>query len=104
METLREAIRSFTIGPAVTQSLWDRTLNQALREPNTWVVQAHITPVEIPYPESRGRRTVLTRRFANWGVIALPGCTGILGRASKAPVVNVARGGGIVSILRGAAR
>ncbi|MBN2360187.1 MAG: hypothetical protein JXR83_12115 [Deltaproteobacteria bacterium] len=93
-----------TIGPVVSQSVWDRTLNQALREPGTWVVQTHIAPVEIPYPEPRGRRTVLTRRFANWGVIALPGCTGVLGRASKAPVVNVARGGGIVAILRGVAR
>ncbi|MDI7269439.1 MAG: hypothetical protein QME96_15735 [Myxococcota bacterium] len=87
-----------TIGRAVSQAAWEKTLRDALREEGTWVVQEHVRPVRIPFPQV-GRRVGIAGRYANCGVIALPHGTGILGRASARPVVNVAQGGGIVALL-----
>jgi len=89
-----------TIGPAVTQAVWERTLRGAMRREGTWVVQAHVRPFRVPSPTAGPGGVAVRSLYANCGVIALPGGTGILGRASRAPVVNVARGGGLLAILR----
>lgn len=89
-----------TIGRYFAQDKWEKALARALKTRGEWVVQEHITPVEIPVPlEHRGKVDV-SRRFANCGVITVPGGPYILGRSSAMPVVNVAQGGGIVAVMK----
>jgi len=90
-----------TIGRVVSPSRWERTLRRALAGEEGWVVQELISAVRVATPVITGKRVRLETLFANFGVIPLPAGTGILGRASAAPVVNVAQGGGIVAILKG---
>ena len=88
-----------TIGVNVTPSVWERTLDRALREAGGWVVQSHIHPTRFSSPTLRSGGEP-RRHYVNLGVIALSHGTGILGRFSLQPVVNVSRGGGIVAILK----
>lgn len=89
-----------TIGRYFTQDKWEKTLTRALKTKGEWVVQEHVTPVEIPVPLEHRGSVHITRRFANCGVITVPGGPYILGRSSSMPVVNVAQGGGIVAVMK----
>ncbi len=89
-----------TVGPAVSARVWDETLARALAGHEDWVVQELIGAVRVPAPTPVGRKVAMPRLFANFGVIPMPTGYGILGRASSAPVVNVACGGGIVAIMQ----
>jgi hypothetical protein len=89
-----------TIGPVTSQSKWEKTLDAALAEPNTWVAQEL-----IPIPR---RRTVVPGRggrfqpkivYAVYGLFCSPFGIAFVGRASSRPVVNVMQGGGMLGIL-----
>jgi diaminobutyrate-2-oxoglutarate transaminase len=89
-----------TIGSKTPQSEWERTLEDALSEPNTWVAQELIS---IPR-----RRTAVLRRnnrfhaetvYAVYGLFCSPFGVAFVGRASSSPVVNVMQGGGMLGIL-----
>jgi hypothetical protein len=89
-----------TIGKYATQERWERVLGRALKHEDTWVAQEHITPAVIPVPAESRSRVVVGHRYANCGVLTVPGGPHILGRSSSMPVVNVARGGGIVAVMK----
>jgi len=87
------------IGRVVTSRVWERTLSTALRGPLQYVAQrlARIHTERFPALE-RGQvqevsRSVVSGFFFNSHDI------GLVGRFSSNPVVNVSRGGGLLSAL-----
>ena len=87
------------VGARVTQATWERTLHHALRDERTYVVQelADLGTIEFPVLEhgaiQQVERSVVSGFFFNsWHI-------GLVGRFSKDPVVNVSRGGGLLSAL-----
>ena len=89
-----------TIGAATSQRAWEKTLDEALTAPNTWVAQEL-----IPIPRRRSVATAPSGRFkvktvyAVYGLFCSPFGLAFVGRASGSPVVNVMQGGGILGIL-----
>jgi diaminobutyrate-2-oxoglutarate transaminase len=89
-----------TIGAVTTQSTWEKILDTALSEPNTWVTQELIS---IPRRHTvvlgpRGRFRAKTV-YAVYGLFCSPFGVAFVGRASASPVVNVMQGGGMLGIL-----
>ena len=93
-----------TFGHAVTQSAWERALEQALRKPGTTVVQRTARVHTEPFPRiAPSRRVTLAPLYAVTGFAATTAGLAILGRSSAAAVVNVSRGGGLIAVMRLAA-
>jgi hypothetical protein len=92
------------IGPLVEQTAWETAIDQALADPERWVVQqlASIPVSEFPVlgPDAHIHfepfYTVMGFAPSKYGV-------SILGRASQKQVVNVAQRGGICVVLVGQA-
>jgi hypothetical protein len=92
------------IGPLVEQAAWEAAIDQALADPERWVVQqlASIPVSEFPVlgPDAHIHfepfYTVMGFAPSKYGV-------SILGRASQKQVVNVAQRGGICAVLVGRA-
>jgi hypothetical protein len=88
------------IGPEVTDANWDAALQQAASQPYSHVVQRY-TPVrlkEFPVVCDDGR--IATEEFhVTCGFVVSASEIGILGRASKKTVVNVAQRGGLTTVL-----
>ncbi|MBI5366927.1 MAG: hypothetical protein HZA54_07805 [Planctomycetes bacterium] len=91
-----------TIGDSVSAAKWEATLAKALRRPDTWVVQDRLPGLrlEAPIAHHTGKHVESANLNLALGFFAGPTGLGILGRASKAPVVNVMQGGGLISFLR----
>jgi hypothetical protein len=93
-----------TIGPVTPQTAWERTLELALAEPNTWVAQELISiPRRRTVVPGRGGRFRLKTVYAVYGLFCSPFGIAFVGRASARPVVNVMQGGGMLGILGRAA-
>lgn len=80
---------------------WDLALAKALGEPSKWVVQRYHPVAEKDFPiidedGNLGR----AEYFSVLGLFASEQHLGILGRASRKKVVNVAQKGGVVAVLR----
>jgi hypothetical protein len=89
-----------TIGPVTTQSAWERTINLALAEPNTWVAQELIAiPRRRTVVAGPGGRFRTKTVYAVYGLFCSPFGVAFVGRASASPVVNVMQGGGMLGIL-----
>jgi hypothetical protein len=88
------------IGPEVTEAEWDAALQTAVQHPWTHVVQRY-TPVRTKdFPVIRPDGTVATEELhVTCGFIVSASAIGILGRASRKSVVNVAQKGGMSTVL-----
>ena len=88
------------IGVQQTQSAWERALDRAMAEPDTWVAQqraplgVHEFPVMAPDGGVR-----LEPFHVVLGMAATEEGLSVTGRASREQVVNVARGGGIAVVM-----
>ncbi|MBI3333436.1 MAG: hypothetical protein HYZ93_05045 [Candidatus Omnitrophica bacterium] len=88
-------------GHQVSQAVWERRLDEALRRPFTHVIQqsalvrAELFPVADPDGTVR-----MTPYYAVTGFAASADGMAVLGRASKEAVVNVSRRGGLIAIWR----
>ncbi|MDX2015732.1 MAG: hypothetical protein SFW67_36395 [Myxococcaceae bacterium] len=85
------------VGPAVTARAWDDALEQALRAPDTMVVQqlAPLPVMEFPVV-GRDEQVHTEPFFVVLGLAPTDDGVAVLGRASQQRVVNVAQRGGLV--------
>jgi hypothetical protein len=83
------------LGRETPSARWEARIARALCEPGAWVVQAH---------RPGGRRTMIYLRngaaylgpcYSSLGLFYAPGDLGLHCRVSRAPIVNVARGGAL---------
>lgn len=90
------------IGHLVTQADWDREIDQALADPEKWVVQrlASLPVNEFPLVGPDGSVHV-EPFYTVFGFAPSKYGLGILGRASQKQVVNVAQRGGMCGVLIG---
>jgi hypothetical protein len=94
-----------TIGRITSAADWERTLDEALQSPDTWIVQEF-----IPVPRRQTCRVAASGLFEPDEVFAVFGAycastgIGLCGRASHSPVVNVMQGGGMLPVLGADAR
>lgn len=89
------------IGREVDAARYRAALDVALAAPGTWVAQAYSPVAEKDFPvidEAGG--LALAEYFSVLGLFASEQRLGILGRASRKKVVNVAQEGGLVAVLR----
>jgi hypothetical protein len=80
---------------------WDAALARAAASPRTWVVQGYRPVAEKDFPviDEEGNLG-LAEHYSVLGLFASEQRLGILGRASRKLVVNVAQRGGVVAVLR----
>src|SRR5262249_42192586 len=90
------------IGHLMDQSQWESTLEQALADPERWVVQelASIPVSEFPVV-GPGGKVVFEPFYTVMGFAATKYGLSILGRASQKQVVNVAQRGGLCVVMMG---
>lgn len=89
------------IGPQTSASDWDTALERAVAAPDAWVVQGYRPVAEKDFPviDEEGNLG-LAEYFTVLGLFPSTQRLGILGRASRRKVVNVAQKGGLVAVLR----
>jgi hypothetical protein len=87
------------VGETVSPSVWEQTLHKALRGRTRYVVQerARIGTERFPRLE-QGHIREVERRVVSGFFVNSSG-VGLIGRFSSDPVVNVSRGGGLLSAL-----
>jgi hypothetical protein len=84
----------------VDDAQFAEALERALGAPGAWVAQAYSPVAEKDFPvidENGG--IALAEYFSVLGLFASEQRLGILGRASRKKVVNVAQDGGLVAVL-----
>lgn len=90
-----------TFGHATSQREWERALAQALKKPGTTVVQRTARVHAEPFPQiAPSGRVTLQPLYAVTGFAATRRGLAILGRSSRAAVVNVSRGGGLIAVMK----
>ena len=86
------------LGPYCEQTAWLTHLDEALNQGG--VVQEFVAVREHEVPLTEGTEIVHVRKYLTLGAFAIRGeYAGCIGRVSEDPVVNVARGGGIIPVL-----
>lgn len=91
---------SVVIGPYTELAEWDEAIDRAVRAPGDWVVQQHVKSLVKDFPVvTPDGRTQLEEFYVVCGFYVTPDGMGILGRASKKRVVNVAQKGGMVTCM-----
>ncbi len=91
---------SVVIGPYVELGEWDEALNHAVQHPGSMVVQRFVPSLVKDFPVvTPDGRTQLEEFYVVCGFYVTPDGLGILGRASKKRVVNVAQKGGLVTCM-----
>ncbi|MBI3184565.1 MAG: hypothetical protein HYZ28_20715 [Myxococcales bacterium] len=78
---------------------WERAIAGSLSGRAPAVVQERIHSASLRVPTATGRRVADQSFFTTFGVLATDEGVGVLGRAAPFPVVNVARGGGLIGVL-----
>ncbi|MBI3320219.1 MAG: hypothetical protein HYZ89_06505, partial [Candidatus Omnitrophica bacterium] len=86
------------IGRDVTQAVWEQTLEKALTHSDAWVVQAvagipRMEFLDADHPDD------IVNEFVTVGFMATPDGTTLVGRSSAERIVNVSRGGGLVTLF-----
>ncbi|MBI5286878.1 MAG: hypothetical protein HY878_04710 [Deltaproteobacteria bacterium] len=89
-----------TLGSLNTPTEWEGLLKKAVSEEDEWVIQTLGRPEETILPLFEGERLVFDNHNIVYGLSSTHEGTGVLGRASREKVVNVARQGGLVPVLR----
>lgn len=86
-------------GHQITQPVWERHLDQALRRPSTHVIQqtAQVRAELFPVA-TRDGRVRLEPLYVVTGFAATRDGLAVLGRASRESVVNVSRRGGLIAL------
>jgi hypothetical protein len=80
---------------------WEKIVAGALKTPREWVVQERIAVKHKLLPRFRGRGGMQNvPMYSTYGIISTPHGFGIVGRASTHPVVNVGRGGALLSVMK----
>jgi hypothetical protein len=85
--------KGVVLGPLCDATAWEAALAQALAAPDTWVVQAFAPVAREAFPDGGDLHV-------DAGLLLVGRTLGILSRAARDPVVNVARGGGLAPVLR----
>ena len=88
-----------TVGKMVTRAAWERTLAQALRGDLRYVVQELARIATHRFPVLTEGRPREVERCVVSGFFFTSRGAGLVGRFSEDPVVNVSRGGGLLSAL-----
>lgn len=89
------------IGKDTSKSQWDNLIEKGCVEFGKWVVQEYIELSTKTFPTIDKNGDIIFEEFYTvYGLAGTPDGIGILGRASKKKVVNVAQHGGIMSVLR----
>jgi hypothetical protein len=89
------------LGADCSERAWLQALERAVRNPGTWVAQSFRPIAEKDFPVIDEEGNVGLAEY--WNVLGLYSSEqrlGMLGRASRRRVVNVAQKGGLVSVLR----
>jgi len=87
------------LGPTVSQREWERCLHKALHGRERYVVQQLAKIANDVFPLLRDGGVHVTERCVVSGFFFNSTGIGLVGRFSGLPVVNVSRGGGLVSAL-----
>ena len=87
------------VGDCVLQSVWERTLNKALGGRSRYVVQERARIATERFPRLNGGSVCDVQRRVVSGFFVNSTGVGLIGRFSEDPVVNVSRGGGLLSAL-----
>ena len=89
------------LGRECSEGQFDQALQTALLRPGSWVAQAYspVAEKDFPWIDEAGGIS-LAEYFSVLGLFASEQRLGILGRASRKKVVNVAQEGGLVAVLR----
>ncbi len=89
------------LGRECDEKAWETALARALREPFAWVAQRYYPVAEKDFPVIDEEGNIgRAEYFSVLGLFASEQRLGILGRASRKKVVNVAQKGGVVAVLR----
>jgi len=89
------------LGMEMTQGRWERLVQQALVESREWVVQEWIdnTVKRLPrFTGGEGFRAV--PMYTTYGFISTPHGFGMVGRACRERVVNIASGGALLTVFK----
>ncbi len=89
-----------TIGRDTAGSEWTALIETALKEPHGWVVQSFGAPEVFSFPSFENGRLETSPHNIVYGLSSTPEGSCILGRVSVEDVVNVARHGGLMPVLR----
>ena len=95
-----------SLGVEKTQSEWDQLIEKTIKKPSEWVVQRFVSNQMKRLPRFWGKEGVrVLPMYTTYGFISTPHGFGMVGRACSRRVVNVGRGGALLSVfkLRGAA-
>jgi hypothetical protein len=89
-----------TLGAETTREVWDEVLQQAVNHPYCFVVQRYAPVLTKDFPVVREDGSVVGESFhVTCGFIVSASAIGIVGRASKKSVVNIAQRGGMTTVL-----
>jgi hypothetical protein len=88
------------IGLGTIESDWEVMLDRALKEDGEWVLQSYSPPEKYSFPLFEHGRLVFEEHNIVYGLTATEDGAGVLGRVSTEPVVNIARHGGLMPVLR----
>ncbi|HLA47737.1 MAG: hypothetical protein A3I04_01910 [Nitrospinae bacterium RIFCSPLOWO2_02_FULL_39_110] len=89
------------IGRDTTRSHWDEMIDRGCREHGKWIVQEYKRVSTKIFPSFDEKGDMVFEEFHTvYGLAGTSEGLGILGRASKKEIVNVAQRGGIVAVLR----
>jgi hypothetical protein len=92
--------QSVVIGPFTELADWDEALDAAVKHPGGTVVQRYVPSLVKDFTVlTEDGRCQLEEFYCVCGFFATPDGLGILGRASKKRVVNVAQKGGLVACM-----
>jgi len=86
------------LGPHCPRDEWLKRVDEAVNQQG--VVQEYVPVVQHTVPLIEGAEVIEQKKFLTLGAFAIRGeYAGCIGRVSDDPVVNVARGGGIIPVL-----
>lgn len=89
------------LGREAPAARWEARLARALREPGAWVVQERRPAAPRPMVYLRNGRGHAGPCHSSLGLFYAPGDLGLHCRVSRAPIVNVARGGALACAFLG---
>jgi hypothetical protein len=89
------------LGRETPPARWEARIVRALREPGGWVVQERRPATPRPMAYLRDGRLFAGPCHSSLGLFYFPGDLGLHCRISRAPIVNVARGGALACAFLG---
>ncbi|MBI1893018.1 MAG: hypothetical protein HYS14_02745 [Candidatus Rokubacteria bacterium] len=87
------------LGAETSASRWERRLERAAREPGRWVVQERVRSAPTPMAYLQNGQIQVAPCYASLGLFYARDRLGLHCRVSRAPVVNVAKGGALACVF-----